>query len=836
MSDSDTDSDNFWGSYSSDEDEQEQPAAQKPVATPKAAQKPVAMKQTTNTMVSNILSDMITTVVKDVQDSKAIDIWRKYATTLKQKNGLKNLIKIKEERELWMINKVLSMRKQNMDPEKFQKQLQALQDPNYDKNNDYNVLKYMEEPRKDDDDIKQLIAKNIRQKSMAIKQQKQRLKLTENEKERKAIAGKIIDEMLVLRAEVHILDEALSKKDVNDVLNNKRTQKFSQMFKQNRNTCKDVENNKNELMKCLLEQGMIFATCMYGTSQVSEQNRKIQEICNLLIEGSTNKKALTMWKLGEMLQRSLARIQLKLFTHKDSGEELNADEEKLIELMRDVPILDAVYSEKVKPIASETYQEIFDIVQRLENNIVLTKQEIRNDEDIALQLVDQYNKHRPMKSTITAMTWIVLLFILYLNWSNLFNDALEAVQLEKQDTNKGWFGTKVDNLSVVKKLDKHVYPFLKLGTVAWATYGFTLIIINKRYFGYGLGNPLSWLGEYQYAINENQRRSSIARVYEQTLAGLRNEGTRIAQDGGRQLLSAIMWYVYITQTHDNIAMIEEQAWAQGLSFLLTGAVAGATLALTGDATQTVTATTIASGVSSQALRVQDVYNSTQRYMAYVLANAVTRGLQTVLIETETIDVNVANRLRRGFQTRQVELENLTQSMRNVISGLGQQSRQVVQDLTRVFANSQQLRIQQGAYMAGITCSLCGQRGHRRNSPQCPFNSFYQELKTTANTQNTTVKNVFRDYLNMTDQQKQNYYNQAMVNQGAANALQLAPHVRGFQNMLHEVQGQPINVQEGNEDPIVLQLMKLINPNTSMETIPQCIAVPVVQVHHRNLKY
>ena len=54
---------------------------------------------------------------------------------------------------------------------------------------------------------------------MAIKQQKQRLKLTENEKERKAIAGKIIDEMLVLRAEVHILDEALSKKDVKSFQN-----------------------------------------------------------------------------------------------------------------------------------------------------------------------------------------------------------------------------------------------------------------------------------------------------------------------------------------------------------------------------------------------------------------------------------------------------------------------------------------------------------------------------------------------------------------------------------------------------------------------------------------
>ena len=480
-------------------------------------------------------------VLKD-KDDKIMSSWQRFAITAKQKNALRTLRTVMEERDQFLIRVVLDKQKTS-DPQKAEEEIAALKNKPYE-NDDYKALDYVlgDEQKLDrtDPNLK-VIKQKIKLKALQVSKlqdqfdaaTKKRDTLREGlhsddeqktgleelkqrhakaNEEVKLRAGQLIDQFIALRDEVHILDDALSGK-MKEVLKEKDTTEYTKMFKNNINICnKKFIPDEDDLLRCLLERGMVYASCLWGTQKATQHNEKMIEICNLLI-GSQKSNILrntSFYHLGQMLQRCLSRIQIKMF----NKIKLDDDEKRLINLMRDVPILESLYNQNRAPIDPAVYKEIFMIVQKLEDKIMVTEEEIEEElEVIVPHMVQQYEKTtKRMKNFNTIIGIIIYLTFLYFYWSSGdMNKAQEGVGVLRNPPPPGyWDNVPYFGKGKVKMYDQMIeiaYPLVTLGLQAYATYGFVLILVNRAM-------NVDFVQKLLYAPKGERR---------QTIAGLTNK-------------------------------------------------------------------------------------------------------------------------------------------------------------------------------------------------------------------------------------------------------------------------------------------------------------------------
>lgn len=790
-------------------------------------------------------------LVQKENEDKIISSWQKFAITAKQKNALRTLRTVKKEKTQFLLRVILDKRK-NSNPQKAKEEIAALNKKPYEKD-DYKAYDYVVgEQKLDKTDVKQAIKKNIKLKAIQVSNLKDQFDAATKKrdtlregldsddeqktgveelkqrhakanKEVKALAEELIDQFISLRAEVQLLDHALSNKDLLEKLNKNDTDKYTRMFKNNINICsKRYIQDEDDLRRCLLERGMVYASCLWGTEKATKNNETMIEICNLLI-GSQKSDVLrktSFYRLGQMLQRCLTRIQIKMF----NKIKLDDDEIRLINLMRDVPILESLYKQNRAPIDPAVYKEIFMLVQKLEENIMVTEKEIEEElEVIVPHMVQQYEKTTKRTQNFNTIIGIIIyLTFLYFYWSSgEMKKAQEGVgNLRRPEPEPSiWDRFGSEKVKKFNQMIEIAYPLATLALQAYASYGLVLILVNRAM-------TIPFVERLFYAPKQ-ERQQTIARAYEQTLASFYNANVRRAQAGGAMIVQGMSFWLMIMSGYETFKQVKNASENQMLATVVPLAVAAFAGYHTGS-TQTASATySLTNAMANRLMHAQMQFNKIDQVLTYVAMSGMMSALQYVLAETGNIDPLVAAQLRQEFRNNQQGIQRATNEIETLITGLGKQLRN---DLTAIVQNASRLRLQERAGGAvkyvkrkPPTCTICGVVGHRAGSKSCDFSATYKKMKVDADRQKISSAEMLRRYRTWTDDQKIAYCREADVQYAARSAQELRGTINQVQEIISETEVRGA-VDASSDGIIYTDFMKALLDGTLHEimgsTMPQ----------------
>lgn len=777
---------------------------------------------------------------KKLSNNNTNDImkWQKFAITLKQKESLKALRTLVEDNNTWKVGALSYQRSKSNEKEterKLNKINKRRQSGNYGdedrvldfiKNNltkdDIQGLKKQKKILKQQGNVKKQMAKQIMIQARKANKQLDNYnglfsKKNVSEKEKQEAAEKAIDESLKLRGQVYLLDKTLmaeitekKKRKETSILIDERSKEFSEQFKNNPKVCDEERlTSREDMLKCLLEQGMVYATALFAADRGSKYDRHLGLICNTLAHATSNPEMLqkNAHKLGKMLQTCLARIQIKMF---DQARFLDDDEEDLIDLMRDVPVLDAIHGTENVKFKIETYMKIFDIVQRLENSITIREEDIKKDVKLALRVEEQYQQLNNawgmwgFQFGATLMSLYAIYYGLSQTEDENLRPRLPENTLRNQTTWQYVFGKPVDKATRQSDfLDNVVAPIVGIGAAVWGSWGFAQIMTQR------VAVPIAAKVFYG---SPQQRVKTSAMAYELALENNRNLRNEAAQDGGQQMVEALTAVMLMLQVQDNFNQVQAELDAQRNALIVTtaatiaGGIGGGMYGgLEGARRGATFGAGAISGLSTQLLQYSRGANRLNRLIAAMVSSGIHASVTMFLRRTNNINERVAQQFGRRFEKNTNLINSYTDQISNQVGLMGKQVSQGMQQVLNNAAEATKMTAIKDVNQ-GRTCSLCKERGCQRNSLKCKRRPEYLQMKQMAVDEGVSIAEVFNQWETLNTDAQYDFYVDAVREQGQGDAhVMLRGQWETVNNIVRHVEGDVLDADDDGD--IVIALLK-----------------------------
>jgi len=384
-----------------------------------------------------------------------------------EKEVVREHLVLQKENIPWVME-VIKKKRQNSDEKKAKKKLEEFNE----KTNTgiYDKKKYMLEQKCREN-------KEIMKLANGVREARTELAVTKfnNKKQIKTISSKVIEELVKLREKIYEVDYVLRQEmaDEDSILNSERSKKYSNLFKSGVN-CNKLNNGsprrEEDFLKCLVEQGMLYATAMWAKLQADTIDNEIMNVLERIVAEDDASK---LYNFSEMLQNCLGKIQVKMFTN---NYKLDDREIQLLHLMQQLPIVEVIRGEQ-SVLSEDLMTEIGLIVADLENDMILYQQLMKRERKNAQILYKQFKQHEDgWYNSNEVASFIFLIFVFYLLATSTGID--KSLNQTVSNTWGAWGLSWGSNFtSVLNKIESYA-PMIYYATIISGTWGLAKILGN----------------------------------------------------------------------------------------------------------------------------------------------------------------------------------------------------------------------------------------------------------------------------------------------------------------------------------------------------------------------